>query len=366
MRVRYEMTRAGSLACGLIAIVVSSAPGVAKDRPAFTSDRLGPFQTSDYPTPSDVRVENGELLAVLAAPGRSTPLVMQLEARPGAKPSLIDVRPLPETTRLNIRSIARLDRDSFVASAAWTEGNTSRSGFLFLDSEGKAVRKIGYGISLRSFAVLPQGLLAASIQEPSPFESPEADSPSPFTAAVFEMNGEMVNRIMAGGSGVDKKQSEQLRRHGMRKVYPAPEGFWVSFPYARQMSLQNLRTENGRMARNPTSGKVEQGKVMRGAWTRYLDTPAQLEGDHGAYARTILPRRDGGFLALWEYGRPRSAPSTSYGSFALVTYDEAGKAARFEEVPGVAIQLIYDGEEGRLLQVDPTGQSWSIVSLGIE
>lgn len=346
-------------------LVCVTATTAGKDVPAPLTDRLGPFPTTEFPLPSDVRIEKGGILAVPALLGRGGPQIMRLGLSRDSHPQLINVKTLAEITRVNVRSIARLSDGSLMATATWTEGSISRSGFLFMDSDGQTKRKVGYGISLRSFLVTEHDFVVASIQEPSPMDSTDADAPSPYSAAVFDLEGQMLQRSIVASAGIDRTQSEQLRHHESRRVYPADGGYWISFPYVHQISLVKFRLENGKAIRDQKSKQIDRGKIADGVAVTRLRTPETLSEDSTIRMVNVIPRQKPGFVALWEYGRPASGPPTAYGSFAVTVHASDGSVERFIEIPGIVMHLVHDGEDGRLVRFDPIARSWTLEALNL-
>jgi hypothetical protein len=271
---------------------------------------------------------------------------------------IIEIKPLPEMSRLRLRDADQRKDGTFVVSAAWDEAGAPERGLLFLAEDGRILKKAVSNVSIGRIALLDHGLVAATIQ-------PTRDGEPRFPGGAMLMmlgyydleTGVEMAQSAIGWPGDFKSFWDQARDLMVRSVSPVPGGSVLSQP----ASAVAHRIMTGANRSGPLSFLV-----AGDGGTTWFEKP--MEGPFEAMA--IVPFvRDGRtrYVVAWARRRPDALSvvlPARIDRVILAAYREGGSQSAIAtlEVPSDLHDLASDGVRVFTVAGSPTG--WRIDEVG--
>lgn len=359
-------TRMASSNLVALFLLFAAASSPAAEQPPTSPSRFAPVISSipvqEVGLPETIRTDGREFLVV---PWRAESTFWVLDAETGERRK-VNVEVPEAVSRVSIRCVERVEKGRLVASASWVEEKVSRSGFLFMDDDGKVDRYVGYGFSVRSIVVGPtREWIVGAIQEPQDPSSEEINRPTHHGLAYFTIEGKLVFMQPAALGNMMASFEESFRTFPLRRVFLLRDSVVLTYPFPRERSSTPVVWNySGGYLGTKAMRKRSFEKDYAGNTLAPLHWPRLGEEQfRGAKPIGIVPVVSDGksaFLAAWltrGSGEPEdpqpAAPRRDRGRLLLTLYDTEGKEAR-------KVEEVEDGTRIGELTASPDGSAYAV------
>lgn len=347
-------------------ILLAGTSLLGEEPPPTIPSRFTPVISSipvrEVGLPETIRTDGLEFLIV---PWRAEGAFWVLDAGTGERRK-VNVTTPDGVSQVSLRCVERVDKRRFVASASWVEEKASRSGFLFMDDEGKVDRHVGYGFSVRSIVVGPtREWIVGAIQEPQDPTSEEINRPTNNGLAYFTIEGKLVFMQPAALANMMASFEESFRTFPLRRVFLLRDSVVLTYPFPRERTgIPVVWNYSGGYLGTKAMRKRGFEKDYSGNELALLYWPRLGEEEfRGAKPIGIVPVVSDGksaYLAAWltrGSGEPAdlepAEPRRDHGRLLLTLYDTEGKDAK-------KVEEVEDGTRIGELTASPDGTAYAV------